>query len=186
MVKGAPTRAPGIAGSALRFDGKADYVQIDKPGLDLPAATVESSAWWQGSAGNATIVEAWKVGEFGFSHYLQPDAKKLISTQFRGAQTHALDHAIIQPTKRWWSLASTYQNSTMRSWADGAVKSASGISAVPLKPTADHIHIGVSALSLNDRFDGVIDEVRIMNRALTADELLHYPSAAADRSSAAP
>jgi hypothetical protein len=76
---------------------------------------------------------------------------------------------------RWHHIAATYDGKTLRCYIDGVEKSRPATSPGPLKKSTWDLCIGNSVVDYGTgeflAYDGLIDEVRIYNRALTTDEI---------------
>ncbi len=73
------------------------------------------------------------------------------------------------PNTGWFHLAATYDGSVARVFVNGAERGALSVSA-PLDTPATTIAIGGSVM-IRSYFDGMVDEVRIWNRARTQMEI---------------
>ena len=74
-----------------------------------------------------------------------------------------------EPVGRWSHLAVTYDGKTLRLYEDGTPVSSQAISGTILK-TKDPLWIGGNR-PYGEHFQGVIDDVRVYNRALRASEV---------------
>ena len=72
------------------------------------------------------------------------------------------------PTNTWTHLAVTYNGSTLTLYRDGVAVATSTVSGT-LSPTSGTLQIGGS--QFGEYFKGLIDEVRIYNRALSDTEI---------------
>ena len=73
------------------------------------------------------------------------------------------------PVNTWTHLAATYDGTTLRLFANGTQVGSAAMSGTLVK-SANALSIGGS-LVWGEYFEGLIDEVRIYNRALTAAEI---------------
>jgi hydrogenase maturation factor HypE len=73
------------------------------------------------------------------------------------------------PTNAWTHLALTYDGNTMRLFVNG-VQASSIAAGSPVLASANAFRIGGNS-SWGEYFVGLIDEVRVYNRALTANEI---------------
>jgi hypothetical protein len=177
-LTGASWVAAGKFGAALSFDGVDDWVTVDDPvTLDLTTAlTIE--AWVKATSvtGNwRTVVMKESAGGLAYSLYAHdggplPGGTNLpagyvridsVDQPVRGVATLALN--------RWTHLAVTYGGGSMRFYVDGALvatRALTGTITVSELP----LRIGGNA-PWGEFFDGLIDEVRIYNRVLSAAEI---------------
>jgi len=75
-------------------------------------------------------------------------------------------------TGTWHHIAGTYDGSTIRLYVDGVEKASSSVSG-PIQTSSTPLYIGNKPFSSysGDYFKGIIDEVRIYNRALLHQEI---------------
>ena len=73
------------------------------------------------------------------------------------------------PTNAWTHLAATYDGTTLRFFVNG-VQVASKASPGPIKVSSGALRIGGNGI-WGEYFRGLIDDVRVYNRALTATEI---------------
>jgi len=174
--------AIGKVGQALEFDGINDYVDCGNgPSLDITdAITVE--AWVKSDTNkNGRIVSKHGGGSYGWMLSQRgSDIEWRISTtgsDWNGGFTSPSSFKI----NAWYHIAATYDGSYMRVYIDG-VEDTGGDFPVDLTGSINiapaSTQIGRCELG-GDIFSGVIDEVRIYNRALSAEEIAeHYRAGA--------
>lgn len=165
----------GRIGGALEFDGVNDYVDLGT--MDIPVGSGLTIAFW------------CKVDDFGISDArfvskgtsLQPeDQWWIVSTinnaalRFRlkagGTTTTLFSGNNTIGVGVWTHVAVTYDGTAMRIYKDGyqvaSVAKTGAIGTDPSVPVAMGRQPGA-----NNPFDGLIDEMRIYNRALTQPEI---------------
>jgi concanavalin A-like lectin/glucanase superfamily protein/Big-like domain-containing protein len=164
-ISGATRSASGRFGSALSFDGVNDRVNVnDSASLDLSTAmTLE--AWVRPDATNwRTTIMKERPGGIAYALYESTDSNRPsveIHTELRG--TSAV------PTGTWSHLASTYDGATLRLYVNGT-QVASRAATGPINISSGALRIGGNAV-WGEWFKGLIDEVRVYNRSLTASEI---------------
>jgi glucose/arabinose dehydrogenase len=168
-IQGASWSAAGRYGGALSFNG-ASVVRVESaPELDL-GAQMTLSAWVRPTAamsGWRTIVQR------------QPDSYFLAASSdgpmrpgggaTTGGNTDVVMAPSANPLDAWTHLALTYDGSAMRLFVNGvlvATRSAGGA----LKTSTNPLWIGGNQ-PYGEYFTGLIDEVRVYNRALSVAEL---------------
>jgi hypothetical protein len=174
------TYVDGKFGRALSFDGVDDYVDCgNDASLDITTAiTIE--AWvYPRSAGK---------NNYGRITDKHPAPCLLVGPNgqlrwFGDIGGISVDKAVCTDCVSWNSwhhLALTYDMNeatpTIRGYVDGELKGTITGYSGPLSTTSVHLTIGNSleegtAYYLNRAFDGLIDEVRIWNTALSLDQL---------------
>jgi hypothetical protein len=168
ILVNATTRS-GFIGEAFAFGAQGSYVQIPtSPAFEKITNAITLEAWvWH---------EATSAGEQRYVT-LTPDRARI--QQINGHFAFALvvlplstvvvvkSDISVEP-RRWYHVAATYDGSTQRLYADGA-RVAFSIVDAPLPPGAAH-EVFISSLA-GSSMNGLIDEVAIYNRALTAAEI---------------
>src|SRR5262249_19415969 len=87
---------------------------------------------------------------------------------FNGATAQTVCQPSPLPVNTWTHLAVTYTGSTLTFYRDGVAVATSTVSGT-LSPTTGTLQIGGS--QFGEYFNGLIDEVRIYNRALNDTEI---------------
>ena len=176
-ISGAAWTTAGRFGNALSFDGVNDWVTIaDAASLDLTTAmTVE--AWVRPSAINGweTVLMKEATGSYAYGLYAdnngndagQPRRPAVYVVQggsyfgSQGTSQLALDV--------WTHLAATYDGAVLRLYVNGAQVGTLNQSGA-INVSDGPLHIGGNSL-WGEWFNGMIDEVRIYSRVLTAAEV---------------
>ncbi|MBD3163611.1 hypothetical protein GF323_00245 [Candidatus Woesearchaeota archaeon] len=169
-----PDYTAGMMGQAADFDGAADDVRVAKAGssLDITGDEVTVSAWVKP---NITM-RSWIAGvkeRSGFPWDSQYDLQLLPTGALFVVETSAgnwYSSSIPPPANKWHHLAGVYDGSNMYIYADGVqdpnpVPQTGNINQVP-----EDFYIG----GWNDmfNFDGLIDEVKVFNKALSQSDIL--------------
>ena len=158
----------GKVGGALSFDGDGDYVEVDAI-APLAGDTLTAQAWIQfdefAGLWNPVLTQS-KPSMTNDGYYLYVVNGK---PSFYVIDGFNYSHAISPETinaDQWYHVTVTNDGSTLKLYVDGQLKditSSTGFTGVN-----HNAYIGyVSALYYN----GLIDDVRIYDRALSADEI---------------
>jgi hypothetical protein len=171
-IAGATWATGGRYGGALSFDGVDDWVTVpDAASLDLrTGATL--AAWVRPSSISATwrtVVVKESTGGLVYSlfsntHLNKPSGHVIAG----GAYREAVGPAQL-PLNTWTHLALTYDGANVRLYVNGnqvASATATGNMATSALP----LRIGGNAV-WSEWFKGLIDELRVYNRALSPAEL---------------
>jgi glucose/arabinose dehydrogenase len=170
-LSGAARAAIGRHGRALSFDGVNDWVTVPDAGsLDLTTA-MTASAWVNPAAlGSSwrTVLMKEAVGTGSYSLYANtntPQAGGYVSTPFESGTKSPGALAI----GVWTHLATTYDGATLRMFVNGVEVSSRALLGSILVGTGP-LRIGGNSL-WSEWFSGLIDEVRLYNRPLSAAEV---------------
>ncbi|HQI28101.1 MAG TPA: LamG domain-containing protein, partial [Sedimentisphaerales bacterium] len=168
VAVGGPTYAAGVDGQALRLDGTDDYVTVGSVGIS-GAAPRTISGWVK--ADNTTFTD-W-TNLFGFTS--KPDGvaaqsfdmNKIGGTNQYGIHAYGWERTILTIDLEWHHLAATYDGATIAWYGDGQFVA----SEAWVLNTQDNFQMGKRAHAAGGNFPGLIDEVRIYNKALSAEEI---------------
>ncbi|MBI3408481.1 MAG: fibronectin type III domain-containing protein [Planctomycetes bacterium] len=175
----------GKFGGALSFNGSSSRVTIaDANSLDL-TTSMTLEAWV-----NPARTDSWRnvilkarPGEMTYGLYSSnsPNPGVFIST----AQADDLGPmaSSVLPTNVWTHLAGTYDGATMKLYINGALAASTAVSGSALISTGA-LTIGSNAV-WGEYFQGLIDEVRIYNIALSQAQIQADMNAAVGASQSA-
>jgi hypothetical protein len=167
------TWAAGRSGTALSFTSKSLVTVADSASLDLTAGmTLE--AWVRPATTNnavrPVIVKEW-TNSFGYGLFSSGGSTS--AGRPMGMVRTTMDRRAIGsspvPTNTWTHLAVTYDGSVVRLYVNG-VQVGSIAASGPITAGTGALQLGGLSQS-SDVFRGLMDDVRIYNRALTASEI---------------
>ena len=162
--------ANGKFGSALSFNGSSARVNVaDSASLHISSGmTLE--AWVRPSAiGDwRTVILKERTGYYAGALYASTDTNRPSAHVFT-AGDHEIRGPSQVPVGVWTHLAATYSGTTLALYVNGA-QVASAPAAGALASHTGPLRIGGNAI-WGEYFNGLIDEVRVYNRALTASEV---------------
>jgi hypothetical protein len=163
------TLAAGAVGGAFSFDGVDDYVAAPSIAPLITANQITIDAWVKPSAYNNP---AWCCAHIigldsaGWMTHIGMDPTNPYLWTNNGIYVRDPDPLIIGA---WQHIAATYDGTTAKFYRNGVLKSSQNI-AVTL-PIGDATMIGASKTVQLRQFAGLIDEVEVFNRALSASEI---------------
>ena len=180
--------AAGKFGKALSFNGTNSWVTVNSsPSLDLTTGmTVE--AWVNPTTlGNAfrTVVFREEPGNEVFSLYGNQSGSPQApvgEVRVNGFKDATASTGLATGT--WTHLAETYDGSSVRLYVNGALVSTTAAPGSLVSSTAP-LRIGGNNI-WGEYFSGLIDEVRVYNRALSAAEIQQDMSTAISNPDATP
>jgi Concanavalin A-like lectin/glucanases superfamily/Bacterial Ig domain len=159
----------GRFGAALSFDGGDDQVDVpDSTSLDATRLTVEAWVRPSSSTGWRTVLLKERSGGLAYGLYSsnaqgRPEGDLYIG----GSRFSAAPTAL--PFDTWTHLAMTYDGATIRTFVNGVQTSSTAQTGNP-SVTTNALRIGGNSV-WGEYFAGLIDEVRVYNRALSATEI---------------
>ena len=180
MIYGA-TWVEGKYGNALSFDGVDDYVKVpDSSSLDITnAVTIE--AWIYNNQDYDSwrrIISKGDVTNYGYglaiAAYKEPE--KVSLQLFDGTTPFTIRGNPTLELNKWYHIVGTFSDNddTMKIYVNGALESSNIAVTHHIVNNNDPLYIGYET-RWRVVFNGIIDEVRIYNRALTAKEIeSHY------------
>jgi Concanavalin A-like lectin/glucanases superfamily len=184
---GSPQSVAGRWGNALRFPTESDYVNAGNRG-ELQPSTVSVLAWVRAGSTPSQVKAVVAQGATGtcshssYSLYTggSADAAGLRFYIWNGSQARVSPPAANSMWDGQWHLAAgTYDGATVRLYIDGqqvgSGTSASGPIVYGLGGNNDFIIGGAQDASCIEQtnFTGDVDEVRVYNRALSAEEVAY-------------
>lgn len=167
-VSANPTWLEGKQGFALRFDGVNDSVTIRHSESLMPTDAITLSACISilGSA-QAYHGIIGKNGYISGYRLLVHGTNMKVLFQLAGEEGYNLWSSIPVADDRWHFIAATYDGSKMRLYIDGTKDPNEADRAGPIDANTSPVMIGKPQYA----FNGLIDEVRIYNRALSEEEI---------------
>ena len=164
VMKGKPKIVEGKIGEALEFDGSS-YVEVpDHKSLQL-WETYTLEAWiFQKESRSSRIIDKITAGTADGPHLDTHPGTKLRSCAGNCFSTKN-DHSL----KEWHHAVMTFDKGSVVLYCDGKADG-EGKTNSPLAGNTLSLKIGADSNGQN-LFVGIIDEVRVYNRALSADEV---------------
>ncbi|MDX6690371.1 MAG: hypothetical protein QOG15_1828 [Solirubrobacteraceae bacterium] len=177
-ITGATRTSAGRNGSALSFNGTSDWVTI--PGSSSLALTTAFTleAWVKSNGPGSvdqTVLTKEKPPYMSYQLYAMSSGGSLASTWRDTNGSYGSDDGFFAPsssptpTATWTHLAATYDNTTLRLFMNGT-QIASKATTGAITNTTAPLRIGGNSV-WGEYFSGLIDDVRVYNRALTTTEL---------------
>src|SRR5439155_20698894 len=162
----------GKYGKALSFDGASSWVTVaNSPSLQLTnRMTLE--AWVNpdtlNGAWRCVIIKQQTGAGVDYSLYADTDQHAPATQLYTTGENDDYGTAVL-PTNNWTYLAATWDGTTLRLYVNGTLASSLAVSGTLLSSTGV-LRIGGNSV-WGEFFSGMIDEVRIYNRALSQTEI---------------
>jgi hypothetical protein len=170
ILTNGPLWSDGRIGKGLSFDGIDDHVTVaDSNSLDVANSFTLSA--WVNPASSFTDFRSILVKNYKYYLYASTAGNcgsGSLLAGFDEQTSNTLCQATPLPANTWTHLAATYTGSVLTLYRNGVAVATSNITKT-LSPTNGTLQIGASQFGEN--FKGLIDEVRVHNRALTNSEI---------------
>ncbi len=164
-VHGNPTWQPegGMVDGALEFDGIDDYITTDFV-LNPMFGSFSAFAWIKGGGPGQVI-----ISQIGGEDWLLADAEgKLMTTLRRGSYTPTLVSGSVITDGDWHHIGFVWDGSHRHLYVDGTDVAEDATDILYLWASNGDMYIGAGKnLEAGTFFSGLIDDVRIYNRAVT-------------------
>jgi len=171
-ISGATWSTAGMFGTnALSFDGVNDWVTVaDSNSLDMTGA-LTMEAWVKPTSANGfgTVMFKERSGGDNYSLYAVNDTGHPPAVYLRTTAGFELEGPAALPLNAWSHLAATYDGSTLSLYVNGNLASSIPANGA-ITTSTGALRIGGNSV-FGDYFQGLIDEVRIYNRALNIGEV---------------
>jgi hypothetical protein len=158
----------GQVGGALSFDGDGDYVEVDAI-APLAGDTLTAQAWIQfdefAGLWNPVLTQASMTNDGYYLYVVNGKPSFYVIDGFN--YSHAISPETIN-ADQWYHVAVTNDGSTLKLYVNGLLKAS--VSSSGFTGVNQNAYIGcVPAINLY--YNGLIDDVRIYDRALYAEEI---------------
>ncbi|EOD68104.1 MGH1-like glycoside hydrolase domain-containing protein [Amycolatopsis vancoresmycina] len=174
-LTGSPAWVPGTSGTALQLDGSSQYAATGGPVVDT-TGNYSVSAWVRLDRTGSWATAVSQDGDPSSGFYLQYSAAD-DRLAFSTSSGRALSDAAPQPG-RWYHLTGVHDADagTYVLYVDGVAQAKTWTQpAGDAAPGPLAIGRAVSGWHHSDFWPGGIDDVRVWNRVLTADEIGRAP-----------
>ncbi len=170
-ISGAARTDLGKYGRALAFNGVDNTVLVNSSFSLNSTSAMTMQAWVKPSSIHATWAAILhREPDSFYLHVSSPDgAMRPAGGGVIGAGEYYVSGPSTVPLNEWTHLATTYDGNTLRLYVNGAEVSSRPITG-GIQGTTAPLRIGGNTYP-GQFFDGLIDEVRIYRRALTASEI---------------
>ncbi len=161
--------APGKSGQAFAFDRVGGVVMGDAPSLSPGQFTVTAWIFPTSYDGNRVLEKGgWRIGG-GYGFEFNPFGSLGIRFVVWADGPTPIDSDAAVPLHVWTHLAGTFDGATMRLFVNGLEQG--GSRAAILQANTAPLTIGRASGGHDLFFQGLIDDVQLYPRALTADEI---------------
>jgi len=165
-INGGVTRVNGQFESGLSFNGTDGFVRVlgseslnPSSGITVSARAKSSTATWNASDSLVSMTESYMLAPIA-------GTKDIEFRVHDGTTWHTASFALTHDITEWHLYTGVYDGSNVMLYIDGVLQASTSFSGEIVTDIAP-LYIG-SELGLTKFFDGVIDDVRVYDRALTS------------------
>jgi hypothetical protein len=174
---GAAWTTGGKYGGALSFNGSSSYVDLGNPALFQRTGSLTLEAWIKAAANppdDGQIIN--KSDGPGWQLKTSPDTgvHTFGAKVSASASTHAWRYSnTVRALNTWYHVASVYDaaTSTLSIYVNGVLDNGTLLGSVASAMIDRPVNVNVGRRSGGYYFNGIIDEVRVYGRALSAAEI---------------
>ena len=161
--------AQGKLGAGLAFNGtSAELAVADAASLDLSSAmTLEAWVYPSTTSTNWRSILAKNTDRYYLMASSNPQGLPAVGGTFASGTLNVLGTQVL-PVSAWAHVAATFDGANLRLYVNGASVASTARSSVLTSSTAN-LRIGNDVYG--EHFQGVLDEIRIYDRALSASEI---------------
>lgn len=165
----------GKFGKALRFDGVDDYVELPDASFKSNAFTIVAWVKFSSIAANGVVVGKYYNGFLwwdAIANCMRVEFRNSADTAWRGIPQ---DGGVCwkPAVNTWYHLAASFggAGTTVKLYVNGQLVSETDVIEQNPLITTEMLAVGRWGKSSKRYFNGIIDEVRIYNRALSEEEI---------------
>jgi len=170
ILNGDPEWVEGIYGGAIAFDGDGDFVDCGADDSLVIRDEITVACWIKVAAFTRTWEAIIAMGDDSYRMSRGPGTGDSIHFGCNGPSGGNLDATTVVTTDTWRHVVLVYDGVNKYVYIDG-VEDARVASTGQINISSYNLHIGQNSQQGNRFLEGLVDEVRIYNRALTPDEV---------------
>ncbi len=165
-----PQRVTGKSNNALQFNGVNNYVFVaNDPSIDLSQMSAFSVVTWIKfnalSSGEQDPISQQCGSSSGWSYYTDSGSPTWKFTAYDsvagGFSTLTLSTGI--STNTWYHSVATWDGANLNGYLNGVAAAAPVAMTGAVKPCSNTLTFGMFADKVSNRFNGVLDEIKIYN-----------------------
>jgi len=170
-ISGATTGVDGQIAEAYDFDGTNDYAESDS-NVGISGADARSISFWfkWGGGGDSAYNSIVMFGGLSSGNMFAVMIRKTDDHLYFSGNANDYDTGQVVPTGSWHHVVATYSGTNVKTYWDG-LSTPTTNQALTLDTTDSHFGFGARTVDQDWKFDGVLDEVGVWSRELTADEI---------------
>jgi hypothetical protein len=165
---GSPVWTGGKTGGALSFDGVDDFVDAGNDPMLSPSNAITLSAWvnLKSTSGTYMIVSKYNVSA---QYFLRVNSGRVrFNVNTGGVLSGPPDSTVVLAPNTWYHITATYDGSQAKVYINGVQNTAVAKTGTMVN---NGVHVNIGRQGKGMYWKGLLDEVRVYNRALTATEV---------------
>jgi hypothetical protein len=176
-IVGASWTASGRYGNGLSFNGSSSYVDLGNPAALQFTGSLTLEAWVMATANppdDGQIIA--KSNDIGWQFKTTPDTgKETFGVAVSGSSNTKVQRysSTVRALNTWYHVAGVYNAAagTLDIYVNGILDSGSLVGVIPPSQFNQTVNVNIGRRTGGFYFNGIIDEVRIYNRALSQAEI---------------
>jgi len=162
-----------ISGTCLKFDGTNDYINCGSGQLDLTGNALTLSVWmlWESYVSWDRIVSKEAGVYLGYTLYGRDTGGLTFRMNLTVSGDSMLSYNNSIGYNKWHHVVGTYDGSYMNLYLDGNRLLAPTAKSGNLQSSGTNLNIGKNSSASGSYFNGIIDDVRIYNQAVSFSQI---------------
>lgn len=161
----------GKVNGALSFNGSSDYVDVDFSSWPITGQVYTASAWFRVDGGAASRRFLFESSPSLWPISLEVHNDDMIRAHAQREVGYGFTQTFMAPVLgTWYHVTSRYEHGVLDVYIDGVHSGTSSSGSGNLQ-TATGFHIGTYRGARDRWFNGLIDDVRIYDRAISETEI---------------
>jgi hypothetical protein len=170
-ILGNPQWVPGKVGGALDFDGDGDYVNCGNDPIFDITEEITLAIWVNANDNNNGENNCW-LGKGDNAYAIKHQTGNYLEFFIFDGAWHSTNYStdITSLNGDWHHMAGTYDGSELKFYLDGEL-AANLVYSSTIGTAAHNVTIGENSQATGRYFDGMLDDPRIYNEALSQDDI---------------
>lgn len=167
-----PAWTTGQIDNGLQFDGSNDYVSISDATAFQPTMALSIAGWIKGNSwpSGSTVAVLLRKGPDNPNNWQLCVANGQAMLNLDSNDGSGVGGNTTLSTGTWHHIAATWDGATVRIYVDGVLDNTPTALSAPINTDTRPVYLG-GRTGNTDVTNGVVDDVRFYERALTAEEI---------------
>jgi hypothetical protein len=171
-LRGDPQWVAGVVGGALDFDGNGDYIDCGNNPIFNITDEITLAIWVNANDNGNSEHNCW-MGKGDNTYAIKHQSGNYLEFFIYDGDWHSTHYTtnLTSLNGDWHHMAGTFDGSELKFYLDGEL-AANLVYSGTIGTTSDHVTIGENSQATGRYFDGMLDDARIYNEALSADDIM--------------